>query len=337
MTSATISTDLSTLARIRTKVRRLTASPSQNQIADTEIDDYVNTFYLFDMPELIKLINLRSTYEFYTDPNVDVYAFPRNTYTNIFQPVYIAGYQSFFTQSREQFFRIYPQLEFEQTVATGDGATNSFTFTLSNVPVMRGFTYPPSQIVNSRVFVSFTDGAGISIIARDNGVGGFVDETGATTLTGTINYVTGVVTGLVFGSVPPANAAIIAQFVSFTASRPEALLFFNDVFVLRPIPDMAYKVSMEVQTQPTAFLASDNSIPDSPELEEWWQLLAYGAAKKILEDRQDSTSIANITPEFENQKRLVLRRTSQQLAQERTATIYTEQTQFPYGNFFNRF
>ena len=273
-------TALSTLDRIRTKARRLTASPSQSQITDAEIDDYINSFYMFDMPESIRVMNLREEFNFYTDPNVDAYPFPRNDFFNVYQPIYIAD-----------------------------------------------------PTIFSRVFVSFTDAAGDSVIARDDGAGGFISEDGATVIAGAINYVTGVVTALVLPSAPPANTIVNAQYVSYQASRPEALLFYADTFFLRPIPDKAYKVTMEVLRQPTMLLAN----AANPQLEEWWQYLAYGAAKKILEDRQDIVSLGNIMPEFKHQQLLALRRTSDQYAQERSATIYTEQVQFPYGNFFNRF
>jgi hypothetical protein len=40
----------STLGAIRTKVRRLTRSPNTAQITDNQIDEYVNTFILYDFP-----------------------------------------------------------------------------------------------------------------------------------------------------------------------------------------------------------------------------------------------------------------------------------------------
>jgi hypothetical protein len=329
---------LSTLSRIRTKVRRLTASPSESQLKTSEIDNYINTFYLFDVPESIRLFNLRDEFDFYTDPNVDAYPFPRNEFFNIYQPIYIAGYQSFYTQSREQFFRIYPQLEFDQDVARGDGVTTIFSFILNNRPVLRGYTYAPDPTIFSRVFVAFPDATGNSIIARDDGVGGFISEDGTTPIAGTIDYTTGIVTDLDFdGDIPPANSVVNAQYVSYAASRPEALLFYADTFFLRPVPDKAYKVTMEVLKQPTILLADPNADLINPQLEEWWQYLAYGGSLKVLQDRQDNTSIENIMPEFKNQERLALRRTTQQLAQERSATIFTEQVTFPYGNQFNRF
>jgi hypothetical protein len=331
--SATTGGELSTLARIRTKVRRLTASPSPAQLTDSQIDDQVNNFYFFDLPEELRLWNLREEYNFYTDPNVDAYPFPRNEYINMYQPVYIGGYQSFYSQSREQFFRIYPQLEFSEDVSTGDGVTTEYTFNVSNTPVMRAYQYLPDATIFSRFFVSYTDASGVSVIARDNGVGGFIDEAGTTALTGSIDYETGTITALTFLAAPPSGATIVAQYVAYQASRPQALLYYSSTMFLRPIPDKAYKVAFDVLKQPTFLLQNDSN----PALQEWWQILSFGAAKRVLEERQDMTSLANIMPMYKAEEAKILRRTTQQLAQERTATIFTDQCQFPWGNFNSRF
>lgn len=330
MTSV-LATSLSTLDRIRTKVRRVTGTPSPNQLTDNAIDDYINTFFLFDMPELVRLFNLRELYEFYTEKNIEVYTFPRNEFTNIYQPIYIAGYQSFFTESREQFYRIYPQLQFVRLEASGNGSSGPYNFQFENRPILRGITYPPDTTVFSQVLVSSSFGS-TNVLARDDGVGGFLDEND-NPLLGSIDYDTGAITGLIFSTPIPLGTGIDGQSVPFEASRPEALLFFNDVFIIRPIPDKVYQVSIEAQKRPTALLSQNAT----PELEEWWQFLAFGASKKILEDRQDMVAVASVLPLLNEQKRLILRRTSQQLVQERVATIYTEQVQYPYGNFFNRF
>jgi hypothetical protein len=84
---------------------------------------------------------------------------------------------------------------------------------------------------------------------------------------------------------------------------------------------------MEVYRRPTELLSNGQS----PELEQWWQYIAYGAAKKIFEDRGDIQSIQIIMPEFLAQQRLVLRKTIDQQTNERTATIFSEQVTFPYG------
>ena len=69
-------------------------------------------------------------------------------------------------------------------------------------------------------------------------------------------------------------------------------------------------------------------VGQSPELEQWWQYIAYGASKKVFEDRMDMQSVQMIMPEFNKQERLVLRRTIVQQTNERVATIYTEQGDF---------
>ena len=124
----------STLQQIYTKVRRLVRAPSANQLSDDEINNYVNTFVLYDLPEALRLWNLRKTFTFYTTPYVDTYplgnvdegANPdnqfynfKNKYITIHQPLYIAGFQRFYTQSREQFFGMYPQIQSITTTTTG--------------------------------------------------------------------------------------------------------------------------------------------------------------------------------------------------------------------------
>jgi hypothetical protein len=77
---------------------------------------------------------------------------------------------------------------------------------------------------------------------------------------------------------------------------------------------------MEVYVRPLELLAAGQS----PELEEWWQYISYGCAKKIFEDRMDLESVQMIMPEFKKQENLINRRTIVQQTSQRVATIYTE-------------
>ena len=121
-----MSTLPNTLADIRTKVRRVTGRPSQAQISDQEIDKYINTFYVYDMPEHLKMESLRYNYQFTTTANIPTYDLPTGTYLTGMPPVFIAGYQSYMTQSRENFFRVNPELNLlEQQIYTGDGTNGS--------------------------------------------------------------------------------------------------------------------------------------------------------------------------------------------------------------------
>lgn len=319
----------STLSDIRAKVRRLTGSPDVTQLTNVQIDENVNTFYVYDMPEQLRLFNLKEEFEFYTQPNIDTYDFPRNTFLTVSPPAYIAGYESFWTQSEDQFYRMYPQLEFIEDISTGNGTAGPYSFTLTNIPFLRGYSAPGNDTIFSQVLVSGVDASGANQIARDDGNGGWIDEEG-NTLSGTVDYVTGEIT-VTFDSA--VTGTITAQNIPYQAQRPQAILFFNDLFFLRPVPNQTYKVQMETFRTPTQLISSSQE----PLLNEWWQYLAFGGAKKILEDRLDIDGLSKILPLLEEQQRLILRRTLVQQTVERTATIYVEQVQFPSNNNFNNF
>jgi hypothetical protein len=91
---------------------------------------------------------------------------------------------------------------------------------------------------------------------------------------------------------------------------------------------MPYRVDVEVYVRPTELLAST----DEPKLAQWWQYIAYGATKKVFEDRLDQESIQLIMPEFKQQELLVLRETIMQMSNERSATIFTGSK---YGGLVN--
>lgn len=306
----------STLNTIRKKVRRLTRTPSVQQLSDIELDQYINTFILYDFPAHIKVRTLRKTFTFFTEPNVDTYKTNttdinsplfnfKNRYITTHEPVYVAGYEAAVYQSREQFFLTYPMRNSIQGIGQqGDGITQAFAGTLSNLPVLR-----------NNVLFSSVDAMNNGLALYDDGLGILTGDG-----TGTINYETGAYT-LNFSTPPAASEPIRSQTVPYVAARPYAILFFEDAMTLRPVPDQVYRVQMEVNVQPAELLSGS----DSPDLAQWWQYIAYGAAKKVFEDRMDLESVQMIMPEFKTQERLVLRRSIVQQTKERVSTIYTDQ------------
>jgi hypothetical protein len=312
-----------TLADIRTKVRRITKSPSPNQITDAQIDSYINTFYLYDFPEHLRLKDLFTNYVFTTTPNQDQYTFTTDTYVGVEPPLYIAGYQSFFTQSQTEFFNLYPKLPQIVEAATGTGIAGPYSFTLETVPVLQ------RETVISAVD---TNGVGLSAIDVPLDQDLFPNQgTFSGDVTGTINYLTGAVT-VTFSAAIDSDESINAEYVPYQASRPVAALFYDNTFTLRPVPDQSYKVSIAAYQTPTSLASAG----DSPEIKQWWQLLAWGAALKIFEDRGDIDQIAQMRPLFDEQMRLAQRRTLVQMASERATTIYTEQTSTGFGSNFNQ-
>src|SRR5580692_7325827 len=120
----------STLNAIQTKVRRLTKSPSEQLLSTAQINEYINTFILYDFPEHLRLFSLRQTFTFFTTAYIDTYSTVnapntsplyqfKDQYISVHDPIYVAGFRALFTQSREQFYNIYPFINSEQLLAMG--------------------------------------------------------------------------------------------------------------------------------------------------------------------------------------------------------------------------
>lgn len=334
----------STLANIQTKVRRLTRSLSQNQLSDADLNNYINTFILYDFPEHLRLFNLRETFTFYTKPYVDVYSTNditnsdlynfTNKYLTIHPPVYIAGFPSLYSEDRSLFFGIYPFLNSIASIGvTGDGLVTQFTGTINTQQAnTSGINGQTILLLKNNVLFSSIDSNnnGLAMIDQpltNNNVVGNLYAPGSTAPSTTvqdtsnyINYLTGqfVVT---FSAAPGAGQPINSQTVLQQPSRPQSMLFYDGQFTMRPVPDQAYAVQMEVYARPTQLLENN----DIPKLAEWWQYIAYGASVKIFQDRMDLESVQQIYLEFKLQERLCLRRTIVEQTSQRSSTIYTEQ------------
>ena len=353
-----------TLTSIQIKVRRLTRSPSEAQLTTDDLNNYINTFVVYDFPEQLRLFNLRTTFDFWTNPFQDVYPTDiesfagvttnplynfQNRYLTVHDPFYIAGFPALFSQSRQQFFGIYPIVNSIVSIGTtGDGVTTTYTGVVTNStgpnfvnPTLANQT--SALLQNNVLFSSIaTDLSGLALVdvpvvstttGNPTVVGNlYVPGTQPTTPptvvnpTNNINYVTGAFT-ITFPLAPGSGQPINSQTVPQIVGQPQAIMYYDNKFTVRPLPDQPYQVNFECYIAPV-FLMQNNS---TPQLNEWWQYIAYGAAKKIFEDRMDTDSVQMIMPEFKTQERLCLRRTIVQYTNERTATIYTEQTGFGPG------
>lgn len=338
----------SSLDTIRIKVRRLTRSLSESILTTEQIDQYINTFVLYDFPEHLRLFNLKTTFEFFTDPYVDVYETSldvdsplydfKNKYLTVEPPVYVAGFQSQFFESRDAFFQIYPMINSIASIGvTGNGVAQRFTGVINTQQaiVPPNITQNICLVRNNVLFSSIdinNDGLSMIDFPINASIGNLYVPGTAPTSTidpdpdNFINYVTGQF-AVTFVVAPRVGVAINSQTVPVQPSLPQSVLFFDGKFTLRPVPDQPYRINMEVFVRPTELLAEDQS----PELQEWWQYIAYGASKKVFEDRMDMESVQMIMPEFKMQETLILRRTIVQQTSQRTPTIYSQNNSGGFG------
>lgn len=352
---------MATLQDIRLKIRRLTRSPSSNQITDAEIDSYINTFILYDIPAHVRLFSLKTTHTFYTQPGQDIYPTDadqllnvqenplydfNNRYISVHTPVFSAGYEIPFFQSRGEFYRLYPLTKnIIDTNLTGNGVQTMFTGTIGQVGQVEN-----SVIVQNETSIYSIDSDGMAVTMVDqplvDATTGLRQRLGNLYRPGnvpvaptnildpnnSINYDTGDFT-VTFINAPAVNEPIRANILQRTTSRPNVLLYYNNKFIVRPVPDRVYDIAFSVYQRPTELINAN----DIPQLEQWWQWIAYGAAKKVFEDRLDLESVQLIMPEYKMQEKLVLRRTLVQQSEFRTPTIYESGSSgiYGYGGNFN--
>lgn len=301
------------LDQIIAKVRKVTARPSANQITDAQIIDYINMFYLYDFPEQLRLLNLKVDYTINLEPNVAEYDFDTDNYTTIQFPAYVDGYEIQMYQDKQTFYQFFPEIRSTQELITGTAIAGPYTATITNTP-----------IIPNTLYISFVDGAGTTVSVTDNGSGTL---TGDCLAGGTVNYQTGAIAGLTFTSVVPLGTIVYSHVSRYKAARPAAFLFYQDKFYFRPIPDISYQFTITAFKVPTSLLVGSTT----PQLKEWWELLAYGASLKILADNGDMEKYQQVDFWYEKKKKQVERRTIKQLSTQRTNTIYSQYDYYPYS------
>ncbi len=139
---------MNTLADIITYVRRIIKSPSNADITDALIIDYINRFYIMDVDARLQLFDLKTTYQFQSSPVVDQYNMPLYNvqtestnpsqtismfpvYQGFFSPAYINGIQVPLDTLPSPFFNIWPNVvQNLEASAIGNGTAGPYQFTL---------------------------------------------------------------------------------------------------------------------------------------------------------------------------------------------------------------
>lgn len=320
---------------IKAKVRKLTASPGTSTLSDLELDDRINTFYSQDFPYAIKIDQMRSVYSFYTRPNIDRYPLDVNYNQGIRAPIYFEGIQGQFFKDRQQFYNMWPRFPTQFQPISGDGTTASFAFQIPGPFLSNNVVLGGVAVAGNAISVA-DDGNGnlqlqvpnpqVSVPAQTVNVPGMKNlNTGnpgqnVVTNIGTVNYVTGNF-AITFptGYIPAAGTVMTLWVCQYTTGRSYCLLFWNNEFLVRPVPDKIYKVEVETYLTPVQFMSGTNV----PILNQWWQYIAYGVACEIMRDRNDFEAVAQLQEGFQRQEGLVLERQSVEEIGQRNATLFS--------------
>jgi len=338
-----------TLADIITKVRKLTGTGNSLQLTDAMIVDYINSFYLYDFPAEFRTLHLKDTYTFNTIQNIDVYAFDFIYYSTLEPPVYIDKRNIGFFTDPSSFNALFLKTQRTEAFTTGDGTTGAYSGTAESTPIIRSVNNNPMVETMTQPTASFSTGsypaeftlepnpariqnilitantATSSLHVTDDGDGSLIGDCSA----GTIDYATGAIASLTFDSAVPSGTDIEIHYSSSVSAIPQAVLFWQNQLIIRPIPDKSYVVEIVANRRPSQVLLGSvvPGVPVGtgvPELLEWWETLAAGASKKVFEDRQDEDGIQMMDKMLFERYALNETRTYAQIGKQQMKTIFSE-------------
>ena len=144
------------LSDIITYVRRIIKSPSNTQITDNLIIDYINRFWLMDVDARIQVFDLKTKYQFQTTPGISDYNMPLYdiqiqpgnqpigsfpVYQGFMQSCYANGIQVPFYTQRDPFWNLWPnylQSENPTVYGTGQNASIPYQIPLPFFPAIPG-------------------------------------------------------------------------------------------------------------------------------------------------------------------------------------------------------
>lgn len=155
------------LSDILTYMRRILKTPSNAVITDSLLVDYVNRFWINDVDARIQLFDLKTKYQFITQPGVDKYNMPLYNlqietpplppaglgqtlgyypvYQGFTSPAYINGIDCAIQTQKDGFYNIWPNIvQYLQSAAIGNGGT----FYSFKLPILPAVT-PPNPPLNA--------------------------------------------------------------------------------------------------------------------------------------------------------------------------------------------
>lgn len=341
------------LAAMILKFRKLTGAGNALQITDDVIKDYINSFYSYDFPAQFRSLKLKDKYTFNTIQGIDTYAFNSEQYTTVEMPCYCMRREIKLFQDPWNFYGVNFNWQQQQNFVFSTGSAGPYSGQLSAIPLIRSVNNNPSTTATPNTppnttnptsypaqgYSGYQSGrvqnvlitvntATSTLNVTDDGNGNLIGDCLAG---GTINYLSGAIAGLTFTSAPPAGNAIQCQYNPVQPSIPLSILFFQNQFTLRPVPDQGYTIELTAYRQPSQALLALGANTGTPELSEWWECIVFGAAKKFYEDRLDPDGVALMDKSLRERYDVAYTRTYAQLGKQRIGTIYADQLTGNYG------
>ena len=338
------------LQDIMEKVRQLAGLGNTNQSTDQKIIQYINSYYLYDFPDDLRILKLQDVYTFNTIQGIDTYPFDFDNWSSVSGPAYCAKSQITFLQDPQEFFGYYFSVQRRESFASGDDTAGPYSGTTQSTPMLRSIYnnpmadtqktptgvfpagYPPTfadpNISRVQNILIAANTATSSLSVTDDGAGNLIGDCLAG---GTIDYQSGDIAGLTFTSVIPGDNNIEIAYIPVNLAQPFSVLFYQNQFRLQPVPDKAYAIEISAYREPSKALLGTTSstapnLDGRPELFGWWELISFGVAKKFYQDRLDMDGVMMMEGFLQEQISQARTRTYAQLGSRAIPTIYRSES-----------
>lgn len=300
-----------TVADVLQEVRTLIQFSNQSNMPDSTILKYLNRWWQISLPQGFTHFALKSEYSFLTVQGQSNYPFPIDLYLNETGIIYCDALPMKFYQDPNAFANVYNTNRTNATAAYGDGTKGIYEGTLTNVPLISGYS-DAFGILHSQVYFKTTAAIGTPITLYDNGVGGLEGDG-----TGSINYATGAYT-LLFDSDVLEGAPIYVNSTYYAQGRPFSVLFFQNTFTLRSVPDRPYLISCNTYLVPSYFTSVTQEIP----IAQYFDIMARGTALRIATTLKDEYQVRFLKGMYDESMVDVQNITTRQRGNQRPSTQF---------------
>jgi hypothetical protein len=288
-----------TLGDIRQVVRNVTGSPNASQLPDAIIDDYINKYYQYVLPDDMKPFSLLVDYRFNTLKDQVQYVFDLETYVSLEPGLFVNGNQLLYYQNKTLWLRDFQYQYNQEFIANGDGVTSAFAGIVGSGDIV------PGTVIFADDVEQF----------QDDGLGVLTGSAGGS---GNIVYSSGAF-NILFNAPPALDATITATYAPIVRGTPRALYYNgHGAIQLSPIPDQSYLIEGQAYIMPTAFIAGGLS-SQVPSIQQWGYVIGYGTALEIFRQRGQLEQVQMYQPAYDKYLDLALSRSTQQFSNQRTS------------------
>ena len=302
------------LQAIRVKTRRITKRVSEHHLSTRHLGQIINSA-LCDLHRDIRLLEMETYFNLYTVPGVHYYdlrcipvcrknykSTAMDSYDAFGSPATIDGScKLIWTQYIDEYKHICTSSTILEKKITPTGSSESFSINLDK------------SINPFSLYISYRSMSGEDVLIHDipscKNSGNLCMQTfEESDLEGSIDYRTG---KLIF---KPKYAVDIQIPITIRAetthqAMPSVIFKYGTGFILYPTPDKIYHIKMKAMYRPILLLATGEF---DFIIEEYWQYLAFDAAKKLFEEEHDTNGLSDILPAWNEQHIYIKRRKSNQ-------------------------